>query len=106
MSTKDDDDNDDLYDDMDNVKLASAAAPSESLFKKKSSKVAPKSLTEENAELQSTVEQLQRENETLKRNMGTLYRTAIQELARKDRQIQALQTELDAATNDTGRLKE
>ena len=48
----------------------------------------PKSLTDQVDELQKTVDRLQAENETLRRNMGTLFRTATAELARKDRQLQ------------------
>ena len=51
----------------------------------------PKSLTDQVVDLQQTVERLQAENEILKRNMGTLFRTATAELARKDRQLQQVQ---------------
>lgn len=51
----------------------------------------PKNLTELVKELEQTVERLTKENSTLKRNMGTLYRTAVAELARKDRHIERLQ---------------
>lgn len=55
----------------------------------------PKSLTDQVQELQATVERLQAENETLKRNMGTLFRTATAELARKDRQLLEARQQLE-----------
>ena len=42
------------------------------------------------------VAKLKEENETLKRNMGILYRTAKAELERKDKTIEMLHSELDA----------
>lgn len=42
------------------------------------------SLHEEVARLQKRVEQLEAENERLKRNMGILYRTAIAEIQRRE----------------------
>jgi predicted RNase H-like nuclease (RuvC/YqgF family) len=54
----------------------------------------PKSLVDEVQDLQGRVEALERENSVLRRNMGTLYRTAIAELGRKDAQIEELQREL------------
>jgi hypothetical protein len=54
----------------------------------------PKSLVVELQELEECVGLLEKENQTLKRNMGTLYRTAVAELQRKDDQIQELQREL------------
>lgn len=46
--------------------------------------------------LQQQIKQLEAENETLKMNMGILYRTAKSELERKDRRIEELQNDLDA----------
>ncbi len=46
--------------------------------------------------LQQQIKSLQAENETLKKNMGILYRTAKSELERKDRRIDELQNDLDA----------
>jgi predicted RNase H-like nuclease (RuvC/YqgF family) len=46
---------------------------------------------EEVTKLKQEVEQLQKENELLKRNMGTLYRTARLELDRKDGRILELE---------------
>ena len=61
----------------------------------------PKSLTDQVDELQKTVDRLLAENETLRRNMGTLFRTATAELARKDRQLQeARQQQQHVTTQD------
>jgi vacuolar-type H+-ATPase subunit I/STV1 len=54
----------------------------------------PKSLVDELKELEERVGFLEKEKQTLKRNMGALYRTAVAELQRKDDQIQELQREL------------
>ena len=48
------------------------------------------------AKLQQQIKALEAENETLKKNMGILYRTAKSELERKDRRIDELQDDLDA----------
>jgi hypothetical protein len=72
---------DDLYGDLENA-IAKQPEPGK-----------PESLpAEENVD----VAKLKAENETLKRNMGILYRTAKAELERKDRTIEMLQNELDA----------
>lgn len=72
---------DDLYGDLENA-IAKQPEPGN-----------PESLpAEENVD----VAKLKAENETLKRNMGILYRTAKAELERKDRTIEMLQNELDA----------
>ena len=55
----------------------------------------PRSLVEEVSFLQDKVGRLEGENEVLKRNMGTLYRTATAEIQRKDKEILRLTTELD-----------
>eukprot|EP00978_Attheya_sp_CCMP212_P023524 scaffold72307_cov51-Attheya_sp.AAC.2 len=47
--------------------------------------------------LQHQVNQLRAENQVLKRNMGTLYRTAKAELQRKDTEVSRLYSQLDAA---------
>jgi predicted transcriptional regulator len=47
--------------------------------------------------LQKRIEELELENRQLKRNMGTLYRTAKNELKRKDDNIARLMQELDDA---------
>lgn len=46
---------------------------------------------EEMAKLQAELDALKNENKTLRRNIGTLYRTAQKELERKDARILALE---------------
>ena len=46
---------------------------------------------EDMKKLQSQLEKMRKENETLKRNIGTLYRTAKMELERKDARILILE---------------
>ena len=103
---------DDLYDDLgDEKQLATATslsassrsvpATSTSLLKHpptSTSIARPTSLVEEVQVLQQRVEALKTENRVLKRNMGTLYRTAVAEIQRKDAQIQELQLELTQAS--------
>jgi len=74
---------DDLYGDLENA-VAKQSEPGSS----KSNETA-------NVEGGVDVAKLKAENETLKRNMGILYRTAKAELQRKDRTIERLQSELD-----------
>ena len=47
-------------------------------------------------QLQQQIKSLKAENDTLKRNIGILYRTAKSELERKDRTIGQLQDEVDS----------
>eukprot|EP00804_Cyclotella_cryptica_P023335 CCRYP_000495-RA/>CCRYP_000495-RA protein AED:0.44 eAED:0.44 QI:0/-1/0/1/-1/0/1/0/57 len=54
--------------------------------------------------LQREIASLKAENETLKRNMGILYRTSKAELERKDRTIEMLQGELDAMKQSKTRI--
>ena len=78
----------DLYGDLD----LSGKAPS-----KPSSAPKQINIQEERAEITMLRKQLaasQKENETLKRNIGTLYRTATNELKRKDNRILELEQEL------------
>lgn len=87
----------DLYGDIDETPVfpssvtAKASPPLAAAVKKD----APRSLVEEVQFLQEKVGQLAGENEVLKRNMGTLYRTATAEISRKDKEILRLTTELD-----------
>ena len=83
---------DDLYDDLEDTKVevAGAAATKQSEFRNR-----PTSFAEEVQVLQQRVAVLEKVNETLKRNMGTLYRTAVAELKRKDAEITRLQEELE-----------
>lgn len=46
-------------------------------------------------ELKIELEKVRQENETLKRNMGTLFRTARAEIQRKDAKIEDLMEQLD-----------
>jgi len=82
---------DDLYDDLEDTKVA-PPAPS----RKSGASNRPTSFAEEVQVLQERVAALEIEKETLKRNMGTLYRTAIAELKRKDAEITRFQEELEA----------
>ncbi|GAX09780.1 hypothetical protein FisN_11Lh247 [Fistulifera solaris] len=89
MSQNDQDD--DLYDDVMDVKPAAKTdrqAPSDP-----QAGILPLSLTDQVQMLQRRVSELERENEQLQRNMGTLYRTAKAELQRKDDLIQQLMKE-------------
>lgn len=87
---------DDLYGDLNlaaakpvpRKQTASSLAPSSSST--------PTSNGPEILKLQQQIKTLKAENETLKKNMGILYRTAKSELERKDRRIDELQNDLDA----------
>lgn len=71
---------DDLYGDLENVELEKARpTPSTTL-----------ELEQKVHDLQALVDSLKQENETLKRNMGTLFRTARSEIQRKDAEIEAI----------------
>lgn len=50
-------------------------------------------------ELKRKVEKLQAENQVLKRNIGTLFRTARAEIRRKDSEIESLMEQLDRAAS-------
>lgn len=78
---------DDLYDDIADTKPASVGSKKPPAA---SSNGRPLSLTDEVQVLRQHVQRLEQENKNLKRNMGTLYRTAVAELKRKDAQIAAL----------------
>ena len=73
---------DDLYDDLNDAKPAAKKMAS-------SQPARALSLTDEVQMLRKRVQELEQENANLKRNMGTLYRTAVAELKRKDAQIAA-----------------
>jgi hypothetical protein len=55
----------------------------------------PLSLMEQSKLMEDRVALLEQENLQLKRNIGTLYRTAKQEISRKDGQISRLMKDLD-----------
>lgn len=86
MSAEDDD----LYGDLATVTVKPATT-SQLTFASKQSPVTPSEV----GGLQQQVASLKEENETLRRNMGILYRTAKAELERKDKAIDRLQNELD-----------
>ena len=86
---------DDLYEDLCNAKVAAASAPKKALT---SNVIRPASLSAEVDALQQRVAELEKENSTLRRNMGTLYRTANSELGRKDTEINSLREQLEEAT--------
>lgn len=78
----------DLYGDLSNAKCAPPSA-----------KPPAKKSNEAEEELQRELEKLRQENETLKRNIGTLFRTARAEITRKDTKIEELIAELDRKTS-------
>jgi predicted RNase H-like nuclease (RuvC/YqgF family) len=82
---------DDLYDDVMDVKPA--ANTDRHAHPDWHAHSGPLSLTDQVQMLQKRVTELERENEQLQRNMGTLYRTAKAELQRKDDQIHQLLNE-------------
>ena len=86
MSAEDDD----LYGDLATVTVKPATT-AQLTFASKQSPVTPAEV----GDLQQQVASLKEENETLKRNMGILFRTAKAELERKDKVIDRLQNELD-----------
>jgi hypothetical protein len=109
-----DDDADDLYEDIDDSPIfGSSADKSVSTTAVAATAVTtaaggsasrPRSLVEEVQFLQEKSAKLERENQILKRNMGTLYRTATAELQRKDKEILRLTTEVDQAARAKARL--
>lgn len=80
-------DEEDLYDDLDQVKPASGSRPTKNAT----------SLSLENLvkELEVKLEALSQENNSLKRNIGTLFRTARAEIRRKDAEIETLHKKLE-----------
>ena len=100
----------DLYGDLDAVPLAKKAAPSTASDSTAGTASAtsgtPGAMTlhgigkvyDEAAmqQLRADNDRLRAENEALKRNIGTLYRTAKAELARKDERIASLQGQVDS----------
>lgn len=95
---------DELYGDLDD---ATVAKPQTNYTKKNdataimsasmSAQTMPTLMSQpEMIQLQQQIKSLQAENDTLKRNIGILYRTAKSELERKDRTISQLQDEVDS----------
>ena len=97
----------DLYDDLNDTKLPPSSSLSTvatttgttttttAAMTNQDDNEKPKSLLETIDELQKQVHTLQIENKTLRRNIGTLYRTAKSQLSRKDEEIARLMEELD-----------
>ena len=92
MSDQNSQQEEDLYDDLNDTKPAAKGPDDPSKKRKKSSL----SLTDQVDHLEKKVEQLEKENETLKRNMGTLYRTAKSEMERKDAEIERLMKQIES----------
>ena len=87
-----DEDDIDLYGDLEDRK---PTARGNGVVKNKESRYeGALSLTDQVDFLRKQVEELTSENKTLKRNMGILYRTAKEEIKRKDTQIEELLQEL------------
>lgn len=80
-----------LYGDLDDDKPAAASGKQQTVPYTTGDAPPGSSLVDQVQALQEQVKQLQLENETLKRNMGTLYRTAVAEIKRKDAEIERLQ---------------
>ena len=78
---------DDLYGDLN----LAAAKPAP-----RKQQTSPTPSDQDVSKLQQRIKQLEAENETLKKNMGILYRTAKSELERKDRRLEELENDLDA----------
>jgi predicted RNase H-like nuclease (RuvC/YqgF family) len=95
----DDNAHNDLYEDLADAKIASTASTSRIEMKPSTAAIIaatkPSSFSEQVDNLQKKVEDLDRENHQLKRNIGTLFRTAKNEIKRKDDQIARLMQELD-----------
>lgn len=83
MEDNGEEDDDNLYDDIMKDLRPAAARHNH-----------PPSLTTRLEELEQLTERLQKENAILKRNMGTLYRTAVAEIQRKERSIRELREKL------------
>jgi hypothetical protein len=83
-----------LYDDLDEVQPAASKKFKTTRTKSTTPKPAVQSSKEIMPQQQQLLQNLQDENTTLKRNMGILYRTAKQEIQRKDSQIQQLLLQL------------
>jgi hypothetical protein len=95
-------DEEDLYDDLDDIKAAPASTlPAVAANRTASSSDrtarppgrASDANEQELVSLREKVKALERENQVLKRNIGTLFRTARNEIKRKDNQIHSLMTQ-------------
>jgi len=112
---------DDLYDDLEEeTQQSPAAADDESAVppqekkdwdrgqprRRSQQQFLPMSLTEEATALKDRVRTVEAENAVLRRNMGTLYRTAAAELKRKDVEIQNLLLQQTAAQQQLQQLQQ
>mmetsp|Transcript_30001 Transcript_30001/g.51044 ORF Transcript_30001/g.51044 Transcript_30001/m.51044 type:complete len:98 (-) Transcript_30001:75-368(-) len=90
---------DDLYGDLDDTVAKPITSSSNTSQTSRAPPTMPMTMMAppEIAQLQQQIKSLKAENETLKKNIGILYRTAKSELERKDRTIDQLQNELDAS---------
>ena len=95
-SNKSNDDEDDLYADLTEEKLANSIKRNHDAKKKPSYLIGGQNKdffdVDYVNQLRHEIAQLKEENNTLKRNIGTLYRTAKIELERKDRELATLQS--------------
>jgi hypothetical protein len=81
-----------LYDDL----AGASAAPKVASAKSPLGLMKTPSLSDDTIRLREAMNALEQENAMLKRNMGTLYRTATNEIRRKNNEITRLMAELDA----------
>ncbi|KAL3805676.1 hypothetical protein HJC23_005920 [Cyclotella cryptica] len=97
---------DDLYGDLENtvVKQVQRGDSNKAFVAPLTSSPTDEAGSVEPNMLQREIASLKAENETLKRNMGILYRTSKAELERKDRTIEMLQGELDAMKQSKTRI--
>jgi predicted RNase H-like nuclease (RuvC/YqgF family) len=88
MAMSGDDDDDDLYNDLPDIKSAA--------LKTKTNNESSLSLENQVKALEAELAVMKEENENLKRNIGTLFRTARAEIRRKDADIEALNQKLES----------
>ena len=88
MAMSGDDDDDDLYNDLPDIKSAA--------LKTKTNNDSSLSLENQVKALEAELAVMKEENENLKRNIGTLFRTARAEIRRKDADIEALNQKLES----------
>lgn len=85
-------DGDDLYGDLSNTSRAAGSAKKSSAMERPETQTA---LCSETQKLEEKVKDLSEENENLKRNIGTLFRTAKAEIKRKDDEIARLLRQIE-----------
>jgi hypothetical protein len=105
MSNDPQNDDGNLYDDLYDVKPAAAATEALSAVSASSknllSSATPLSLVDQLKYLEQKVISLEKENLQLKRNIGTLFRTAKREIQRKDNQIIRVMQDMDDIKNNS-----